>query len=61
MVVRYLEQQVRERHFSSRERELEKSASGAAAAKGTSTRRETAEIAYNGQQKVSALEEISAE
>ena len=35
-LVQYLEQTFREKHFSSRERQLEKPASGAAAAKGTS-------------------------
>ena len=48
-------------HFSSRERDLEKPASGAAAAKGNAKGKETVEIAYNGQQKVNALEETSAE
>ena len=34
MVVRYLDQKIREKHFSFPERELEKTASSAAAAKG---------------------------
>ena len=36
MVVQYLEQNIREKRFSSRERQLEKPASGAAAANGKS-------------------------
>ena len=49
--------------FSSHRKQREKPASGPAAAKGKSKgkRKETVGIAYNGQQKVSAPEEISVE
>ena len=49
-----------EKHFSFRERQLEKPASGAAAAQGESQgqAKETVETTYNGQQKVSAFEEV---
>ena len=52
-----------EKHFSSRERQLGKLAFGPAAARASlrTNDEETVEIAYNGRQKVSALEEKSVE
>ena len=64
MVVRYLEQKIRKKHFSSRERQLEKPASLALQQPRASLRAketETAQIAYDGKRKANALEEISVE
>ena len=59
MAVRYLEQTFREKHFSSREGQLEKPASGPAAAKGRTKGggKNKWETAHNGRRKVTALEE----
>ena len=53
----------REKQLSSHEKPFEKPALGAASAKGlvSGQRKKTLEIAHNGQQKVSALEEKSVE
>ena len=58
MVVRCMELNTREKHFFSRERQLEKPAFSATAAKGKSKAKakNILEIAYNGRQKVKALE-----
>ena len=63
MVVRYLEQKTREKPFSLCERQLEKPASRPAAAKGKCKAKEkdTVEIAYTGQQKVSCLMRTTSE
>ena len=51
MVLGYLEQKIREKHFSSRERNLEKTAIGDAAVKGDKGKG-TVEIAYNGRRRM---------
>ena len=61
LVVRYLERKTHEKHVCSCERQVEKPASGAAAAKGKCKGKETVDIAYNGQPKVNALEKLSVE
>ena len=64
MVVRYLKQKIREKHFSSRERQFEKPALGAAAVKGKSEgrgKRNRGDCVPMDNSKVSALEEISVE
>ena len=60
VVVQYLEQTNSEKHFSVREGQHDKLASGTAAAKGQ-RKKKPWEIAYNGHPQINALEEKSAE
>ena len=62
MMVRSSEQKTREKHLSSRERQLEKPSSGPAAAEGKSEGNGKRNwVSYSGYEKINALEEISVE